>query len=60
MKAKWLEIDSGLQDKDTCMIMGAVFKHTHIPCFSPKIKISQYWNVIKRRQDHVSFLCKLN
>ena len=29
MKAKWLEIKNGLQDKDTCMFRRVVFEHTH-------------------------------
>jgi len=57
MRAKWLDINNGLQDKDTCMIRRAAFEntHTHIPCFSTKMESSQYWNVTKRKQDHVSF-----
>jgi hypothetical protein len=38
MKAKWLDINKGLKDKDTCMIWRAAFEYTHTraPCFLTK------------------------
>jgi hypothetical protein len=29
MRAKWLDINNGLRDKDTCTIRRAAFEHTH-------------------------------
>jgi hypothetical protein len=58
MKAKWLDINKGLKDKDTCMIWRAAFEYTytHATWFFTKKTGTQYWNVTKGRQDHVSFL----
>jgi hypothetical protein len=39
MRAKWLDINNGLQGKETCRIMNAAFEHTRIMLFYKEKKL---------------------